>query len=495
MQEAFLQAFTALDRLRDPDRFGAWLAGIVRNVSRAAARQGQVMLLADWPESLHPPSTEGMPSAEDLDRVQALRIAVAGLPEGQRQAVKLYYYADLPAGQIGGSPGAAKASLHKARRRLRAYITAHRPDLIPVVSRRAPMIGVRITHVQPQREQRGGGRVAIGSVLVVLTDDAGQRALPIWLNGMAGHALWRAIGQPSAEPSGMPADIPPGPTTAAGLIATDLASRLLRAAAVPVTSVDIDELGPDVFAAHITVTSPAGPQQVTVRVDTGLALAAAMDAPVRVADALMTRMAMPVTGEDLPGQFLARRPARQPRPTATSPQNLAFTSGLDGWIIGGSFQAGPSPGHWQDYSATAADGAATLRSAVPQPHGDAFLGQEVFADDYRGTTVTFRAQVRAEDVAAAELWLHIVTWDRSQSRFERTPAITGSCGWATHELTAQVFGDAGAIRFGLTLTGPGQVGLRQVELTQISQPDSNTDRASARPRGHGGGQARTGGAG
>ncbi|MGH3297581.1 MAG: RNA polymerase sigma factor, partial [Trebonia sp.] len=39
VQEAFLQAFTSLDRLRDPDRFGAWLAGIVLNVYRAAARR------------------------------------------------------------------------------------------------------------------------------------------------------------------------------------------------------------------------------------------------------------------------------------------------------------------------------------------------------------------------------------------------------------------------------------------------------------------------
>jgi DNA-directed RNA polymerase specialized sigma24 family protein len=42
-----------------------------------------------------------------------LRAAVAGLPGGQRSAVELYYFADLPAGQIGGSPGAGKASLHK----------------------------------------------------------------------------------------------------------------------------------------------------------------------------------------------------------------------------------------------------------------------------------------------------------------------------------------------------------------------------------------------
>ena len=49
-----------------------------------------------------------------------------------------YYYADQPAGQVAGTPGAAKASLHKARRRLREYITAHRPDLIPAATRRTP---------------------------------------------------------------------------------------------------------------------------------------------------------------------------------------------------------------------------------------------------------------------------------------------------------------------------------------------------------------------
>ena len=68
VQEAFLRAFTALDRLRDPDRFGAWLAGIVLNVHRAATRRAPPLLLADWPEDLHPVSAEGLPSAEDLDR-------------------------------------------------------------------------------------------------------------------------------------------------------------------------------------------------------------------------------------------------------------------------------------------------------------------------------------------------------------------------------------------------------------------------------------------
>ena len=67
------------------------------------------MLLADWPEDLHPASAQGLPSAEDLDRAEALHAAVAGLPGGQRRAVELYYFADLPAGQVTTPPGSALA--------------------------------------------------------------------------------------------------------------------------------------------------------------------------------------------------------------------------------------------------------------------------------------------------------------------------------------------------------------------------------------------------
>ena len=53
VQESFLQAFLALDRLRDPDRFAGWLAGIVFNVCRSLHRRPAVTLLGEWPESLH----------------------------------------------------------------------------------------------------------------------------------------------------------------------------------------------------------------------------------------------------------------------------------------------------------------------------------------------------------------------------------------------------------------------------------------------------------
>jgi RNA polymerase sigma-70 factor, ECF subfamily len=186
VQEAFLRAFMALDRLRDPDRFGAWLGGIIRNVHRAAGRPEPLMLLAEWPEGLHPVSALGLPSADDLDRAEVLRAAVADLPDGQRRAVELYYYAGLPAGQIARSPGAAKASLHKARRRLRTHITAHRPDLIPVASRRTAMTTVRIARAEPHLDTRPDGLPAIGHILVVLADDPGR-----WGYGCAPARAWR----------------------------------------------------------------------------------------------------------------------------------------------------------------------------------------------------------------------------------------------------------------------------------------------------------------
>jgi RNA polymerase sigma-70 factor (ECF subfamily) len=200
VQDAFLQAFLGLDRLRDPDRFAGWLGGIVANVCRAQRRRAPLTLLGDWPETLHPSSAESLPSAEDLDRADVLSRAVAGLPPGQRHAVTLYYYADQPAGQIAGTPGAAKASLHRARRRLREYITAHRPDLIPAVSRRIPMTAVRIAHADPWPGRTPDGSMDIRHVLVILADDAGHRALPVRLPGPE-RQLWRLLSRPPTTPT------------------------------------------------------------------------------------------------------------------------------------------------------------------------------------------------------------------------------------------------------------------------------------------------------
>ena len=339
VQESFLQAFLALDRLRDPDRFAGWLAGIVFNVCRSLHRRAPVTLLADWPEPLHPASAGGLPSAEDLDRADALRAAVAGLPAGQRRAVTLHYYADVPAGQVAEAPGAARASLHKARLRLRAYLTEHRPDLVPA-SGRTHMTTVRVARIE-RRIPPGPVPDRVPTHVLVLADDAGRRDLPIWLLGRDSHRF--------AD------DARPGPSP------DELTGRLLRAAGARVTAVGVDELGPEVTAARIELATPAGPEHVTARLLDGLAVAIISGAPIRVADAVMDRLAVPAgTGQGGPTPEQTERDLRIDLRPRYEPRNLTFAAGLDHWVLGGSFTENTLQSHWQDYDAAADHGTAVL---------------------------------------------------------------------------------------------------------------------------------------
>jgi RNA polymerase sigma-70 factor, ECF subfamily len=453
VQESFLQAFVALDRLQHPDRFAGWLCGIVLNVHRVLRRRAPLTLLADWPERLHPVSRDGLPSADDLDRSQVLRQAVAKLPAGQRQAVAMFYYADQPAAHIADSPGAAKSSLHKARRRLREYITEHRPDLIPVPSRRTPMVTVRIAHAEPRPGWLGDGMFHVDHVLVVLADDAGGRALPVWLPSMDGYSIQVLLDRPADE-------------TVTAPVPEELTARLLATAGVTVTTVDIDELGPEVTAARIELGTAAGTRQVVGRLADGLALAAATGAPVRVADPVMDRLAVPVRGGDLLGAIPQQEPVipRHERPRR-APRNLGFGDGLAGWHLRGRFLRDVSGSHRQDYSCAAQGPSAVLRSAVPEPYGSACLGQEILAEDYRGRAVTFRAELRTEDVSdRAFLFLQVQTEPVRAVYDYQSTFLTGSHDWASHEITAQVPDGAVLIQFGVTLNGPGRVTLRHADL-------------------------------
>src|SRR5580692_7479982 len=468
VQDAFLQAFLALDRLRDPGRFAGWLGGIVANVGRAQRRRPPLTLLGDWPENLQPASAHGLPSAEDLDRADALGRAVAGLPPGQRHAVTLFYYADQPAGQVAGTPGAAKASLHKARRRLREYITAHRPDLIPAISRRTPMTAVRIAQADPWPGRTPDGGMSVRQVLVVLADDAGHRALPVWLPGREG-GFWRLL----ARPEDRGEVVPEGH-------AEEMTGQLLDAAGITVTAVTVTGLGPGVIATRVDIAVPGGTRQATTRLADGLALAVITGAPLAVDGPVMDRLAEPVTGPDLLSPFRGRMQEDFGQSPRFEPRNLAFTDGLHHWRL-----VGP---HLLDYSCTTEDGRAILTAAVPEPAAFAFLNQETYAEDYHDRTVTFRGDLRTTDVTGRAGLLLRVTSNRPAPRQPplQDPAnhfafVTGTGDWTRHEVTAQIPPDANYIFFGVFLTGRGQIELRNPELQphpadQQHQPGNSQER-------------------
>lgn len=163
------------------------------------------------------------------------------------------------------------------------------------------MITVRIAHTEPWPGRRMGGRgFGFFSMLVVLADDSGGRALPVWLNGPEGHGLFRGRDDDHAYPG------------SAEVITADL----LRAAGVTVTGVNIDELDPALTTGprpgreiaqatvriEFTVGGTGEPGQMPVRLGYALAMATATGAPVRVAGQLMDQLAVHTEG-DLAGQF------------------------------------------------------------------------------------------------------------------------------------------------------------------------------------------------
>jgi hypothetical protein len=353
-------------------------------------------------------------------------------------------------------------------------------------------VTVRIAHARPWPGEVGDRRFRIEGYLVVLADDAGHRAVPVWLlhGDLAGAG---SLSRLAEEPDGV--------TVTAG-VPEELGARLLRAAEAAVTGVDIEltddaagQLTTGTAAARIEVSGRAGSRHVTAGLGLGLAAAAAARAPVRIPGAVLDRLAVPVPGDDVTGPFLKilppgrrlterRFPAAAPGPPAADarprfePRNLAFADGLDRWELGFDVPDEAGQRGEQDYASAAEDGSAVLSAAVPRPDGAAELVQTIFADDYRGRPVVFRAEVRTEAVTQrAGLHLEIFTqarrvkafrgdreWEMRPGREQQSVALSGSSDWARQEVTALVPDDAELIRFGITLTGPGLVALRSPEL-------------------------------
>jgi hypothetical protein len=343
------------------------------------------------------------------------------------------------------------------------------------VSRRIFVATVRIVHVVPRPGPHPDGTVRIGQFVIVLADaDAkaadtetavGRRALLLLLQVPGGHSLWQLLERPAADP------------VMAGVL-EETAARLLGAAGVSVTGVELQVTDPDALELHsanvttsIELGTAGGTRHVALSAGYGLALAAASGAPVRVADTVMDRLAVALADDDALAPFIpvaaAQQPARRAQRWRFEPRNLAFTDGLDRWELHGD--AGRA--HLQDYSCVTGRRSVTLACTVPEPHGCAVLVQTVFADDYRGRTVTFHGELRTQDVTG-HAGLHLATGRPDEPpgahlyrRGTSDLTASGSSDWTRHEVAAQVPGDAEVVRFGLSLTGCGYVELRNAELS------------------------------
>jgi RNA polymerase sigma factor (sigma-70 family) len=241
-QDAVVTAMLSLDRLRDDERFGAWLVGIGLNACRT--------ILRERPPLAHPDGSSPDPVELVAQREVArlVRAAIAELPRGQREAVTLFYLAGLTqaesAEHLGIAPGAVKTRLHKARATLRVRLEPLR--------RESPMpVEMQVTDVR-----RAGERY-------ILMLEGGGRDLKIWVGPAEAYAIVTMIEQVEL----------PRPMT------HDLTAALLTAAGTAVREVRITRLSDTIFYAEIVLGDGAA---VDARPSDAIALALTAGVPILV---------------------------------------------------------------------------------------------------------------------------------------------------------------------------------------------------------------------
>jgi RNA polymerase sigma factor (sigma-70 family) len=131
-EETLLEAWRHLEKLREPERFTAWLDGICRNVcKRHIHAQAASLQTSELPRSeaealeFDLPDPLAIDPAEELerqDRQVLLDRALGHLSEGARELVELCYLAEVPqrevAQRLDMSLGALELKLHRAVSRI-----------------------------------------------------------------------------------------------------------------------------------------------------------------------------------------------------------------------------------------------------------------------------------------------------------------------------------------------------------------------------------------
>ena len=132
VQDTLVKAWKTRWRVRDPEKFQAWLGTIARNRAYDLARRRRPMSLAEAPNDTIEPEMESSSAAAMEKELNAqVHSALRALPELHRMALTLRYFEELDYATIeralGLSNGALRGILGRAmttmRKRLRPALT------------------------------------------------------------------------------------------------------------------------------------------------------------------------------------------------------------------------------------------------------------------------------------------------------------------------------------------------------------------------------------
>ena len=284
-QEAVLQAYLGLERLRDPERFSSWVYGIALNLAKMRLRSRRNGALPALDATRLAALAAADPSPAEIVEARELwslvESALQVLPPEQRRAVLLHYVDGLSCEEIAallGEPaGTVRVRLHRARARLRDRLSSLAPT-----RREAPaMIEVTLEDVVI-RMLTGEGEAETPQVsgrslrIVLLRERGGDRVLPIWIGSSEGDALALQLTGGTM----------PRPLTA------DLMASLLEASGAAVERVAVNSLRDKTFYAVITLSAGGKTSEIDARPSDALNLAARVGAPIYVDEEIMAESGM-----------------------------------------------------------------------------------------------------------------------------------------------------------------------------------------------------------
>jgi RNA polymerase sigma factor (sigma-70 family) len=307
VQDAVLQAFLSLAKLRSPERFRGWLLGIVLNIARSRWRSRPNYPLEAWvggrmvadPLVLDAePSPEVVHEARELHRV--VTDAIATLPEAQRTTVELHYVEGLTLWEIASladAPvGTIKARLHRARARLRQElaeaVSIGRRHTVAVEEARMVEVTVEDVLVRSPKAQPATWLADHKTNqldywrVVLLKERTGERVLPIWVHPFDGDWIaMRLAGLEFFRP-----------------VPHDLIARLLRIGDLRVEKVAVIGLRDKTFFGSLWIRAGGTVHEIDARPSDAIAIALDRGAPIFVAEETFGQAGVKVltAGRELP---------------------------------------------------------------------------------------------------------------------------------------------------------------------------------------------------
>ncbi len=137
VQEALLSAWRGIRSFRPGSNLRAWMIRILVNRVISEGRRNRVEETELGPETPEPSAElEGEARAMQTEEQVLIGRAMSMLPDEQRQALTLRFYADLTVPEIaralGWAEGTVKSRIHRGLRRLRDALDPMEPGLLAV---------------------------------------------------------------------------------------------------------------------------------------------------------------------------------------------------------------------------------------------------------------------------------------------------------------------------------------------------------------------------